>query len=156
MIAFLGTPAGERPNPSLEGGRGTPPSPVHSIFFIPLPFLAPVNQPPPPLQPTGQGLGPSMSNSLLPRHGFAYFLWAGDWVTEVPKWLLHNSLHPLNEQTFLQCALVQAFTICSVVALEVAFYALEGLQYVAPGPDEKDANVYFLPQKNSSELKFVL
>ena len=30
------------------------------------------------------------------------------------------------------------------------------LQYVAPGPDEKDANVYFLPQKNSSELKFVL
>ena len=31
-----------------------------------------------------------------------------------------------------------------------------GLQYVAPGPDEKDANVYFLPQKNSSELKFVL
>ena len=31
-----------------------------------------------------------------------------------------------------------------------------GIQYVAPGPDEKDANVYFLPQKNSSELKFVL
>ena len=30
------------------------------------------------------------------------------------------------------------------------------VQYVAPGPDEKDANVYFLPQKNSSELKFVL
>ena len=30
------------------------------------------------------------------------------------------------------------------------------IQYVAPGPDEKDANVYFLPQKNSSELKFVL
>ena len=30
-----------------------------------------------------------------------------------------------------------------------------GLQYVAPGPDEKDANVYFLPQKKSSELKFV-
>ena len=29
-------------------------------------------------------------------------------------------------------------------------------QYVAPGPDEKDANVHFLPQKNSSELKFVL
>ena len=25
-----------------------------------------------------------------------------------------------------------------------------------PCPDEKDANVYFLPQKNSSELKFVL
>ena len=30
------------------------------------------------------------------------------------------------------------------------------IQYVAPGPDEKDANVYFLPQKNSNELKFVL
>ena len=30
------------------------------------------------------------------------------------------------------------------------------LQYVAPGLDEKDVNVYFLPQKNSSELKFVL
>ena len=30
------------------------------------------------------------------------------------------------------------------------------IQYVAPGPDETDANVYFLPQKNSSELKFVL
>ena len=30
------------------------------------------------------------------------------------------------------------------------------IQYVAHGPDEKDANVYFLPQKNSSELKFVL
>ena len=27
---------------------------------------------------------------------------------------------------------------------------------MAPGPDKKDANVYFLPQKNSSELKFVL
>ena len=34
--------------------------------------------------------------------------------------------------------------------------SMSGLQYVAPGPDEKDANVYFLPQKNSSELKFVL
>ena len=36
------------------------------------------------------------------------------------------------------------------------FWELQALQYVAPGPDEKDANVYFLPQKNSSELKFVL
>ena len=30
------------------------------------------------------------------------------------------------------------------------------VQYVAPGPDEKDANVYFLPQKNSDELRFRL
>ena len=36
------------------------------------------------------------------------------------------------------------------------FNLREALQYVAPGPDEKDANVNFLPQKNSSELKFVL
>ena len=35
-------------------------------------------------------------------------------------------------------------------------YLQQGVQYVAPGPDGKDANVYFLPQKNSNDLKFAL
>ena len=33
---------------------------------------------------------------------------------------------------------------------------LNRIQYVAPGLGEKDANVYFLPQKDISDLRFVL
>ena len=55
----------------------------------------------------------------------------------------------------------QALWHCLGVVLLAVGYFLKlpnnlRVQYVAPGPDEKDANVYFLPQKNSSELKFVL
>ena len=53
---------------------------------------------------------------------------------------------------------MQTISSCWAVT-EVQNYEFQTIyivQYVAPGPDEKDANVYFLPQKNSSELKFVL
>ena len=53
---------------------------------------------------------------------------------------------------------VTRFALSTMLAemLKTFHVVLAGVQYVAPGPDEKDVNVYFLPQKNSSELKFVL
>ena len=52
--------------------------------------------------------------------------------------------------TIMSSLFVLVLAGLSIISDEMA------IQYVAPGPDEKDANVYFLPQKNSSELKFVL